>query len=137
MRRFRPNRQVPAQQEENNDKLPDLVSRFTVKPVEIKSLDSDLGRSDAVYMATYQFLQRFSSLESIDSRVLKLFANSDFHFGSRSVTQVVKLFGPLRDPRTVSANDFPFGDDRLSAHLKKFDPNWTKGDDESPVKVRQ
>ncbi|HKD79583.1 MAG TPA: AAA family ATPase [Candidatus Angelobacter sp.] len=76
------------------DKLPDLVSRLSVYPLGIPSLKD--RKPDVVYIAAKGLKRRFPDLKEIEKRVLRLFAESDFTHGPRSIEQVIAL---LESPR--------------------------------------
>jgi hypothetical protein len=76
------------------DKLPDLISRFTTKPIDLTSLqpgtdaenhDPIRVRSDAVFIAISKIRERFPQARKVDRNVLCLLIECRYRHGVRSL----------------------------------------------------
>jgi hypothetical protein len=103
-------------EEDKEPKLADLVSRLTMRAVDLPSLES--RREDAIYIAIHRFLRNFPSARRIERNVLQLFAHSTFRFGPRSITAVVDMFGPLQSEESITHKDFRKKLDDLKLHIE-------------------
>jgi len=118
-------------EEKDHPKLRDLVSRFSIPAVQVPALKD--RRMDALYLAAYLLYEQFPGLEGVEKGVLTLLSQSTPEHGPRSIKEIVKMFGPLKDSRYVTAGDLnKTAQYALGLHLSNCPSNW----EEEKAKVR-
>jgi hypothetical protein len=114
------------------DKLKDLVSRFSMHPIQMPSLASCCGQEDAKYIVASLLKKRFPFIEKIEKGVLKFFDGHDLKHGPRSIAQVIELIGDLKDPKIVTVEDLKkINSDDLRVHSS----SQRVPDDKKPIKI--
>jgi len=110
---------------EDAPKLLDLVSRLSVKPIDIPKLGSD-RKADIIYLVAYHFKRRFPGINAIEEGVFYLFLESELIHGPRSIVKAIESVGSLISSSTVKTEDLNM--DRmvnLKLHLKmKQNISW-------------
>jgi hypothetical protein len=91
-------------------KLPDLVSRFSAKPITLFDLERE-RRGDIAYMVVRKLRERFPMVEFFDRSLLGLFMKDPsskdrvLKHGARSIELAIALLGSPENPREVTGKD--------------------------------
>lgn len=111
-----------AKSKKHEDKLPDLVSRFSALPLEISKLDE--RRPDRYYVAASQITRKFPGVTEVDKGIFSLLMDSKLRHGARSIAEIIERFGPPTDARLRTRDLRDDGD--LELHADNIPHNWKK-----------
>ena len=114
-------------------KLNDLVSRFSSPPITVPVLAA--RRLDALYLAASFLHDRYPGTKKVERGVLKLLCESTPKHGPRSIKEVVRMFGALKDQSCVTADDLKKNaQECVELHLGPLPPKWRK--DQTRIEIR-
>lgn len=120
--------------EKSHPKLRDLVSRFSIPPVEVPPLGD--RRMDALYLAAFLLRKRFPGIKNVHRGILTLLSQSTPKHGPRSIVEAVSMFGPLKNPDCVTTGDLvDTARDVINLHLENLPRNWEN--DSEKIDIRQ
>lgn len=113
-------------------KLEDLVSRLTIRPLQIPPLEGRAG--DVAYLIGGHITRKFPRVNAAANGIFELILRSKCSHGARSIATVIDKFGPLQQERFLSTADLRNWDaDDLALHLQKIPKDWSK--DEARVDI--
>jgi hypothetical protein len=116
---------LKAARKPRTDKLPDLVSRLSLLPVNITPLSR--RKADIVYMAAHHINRNFPRIRAAHRGIFRLFTESALRHGARSIAAVMDQFQPPKDERWLATGDLPRNND-LALHIEKPPRDWRKDD---------
>jgi hypothetical protein len=116
-----------------DSKLPDLITRFTTRPITIPKPD----KIDLAYLAAFHFRKAHPGLSYIEEGVLRLIADSGMpRHGIRSIEKVVELFKTVKDSSIIRTADLnPDAEKDLTLHIPRPWAKWKSRTDR--VEIRE
>src|ERR1043165_184474 len=114
-----------AAEEKKEKKLEDLVSRLTIRPLEIPPLNERSG--DIAYLVANHIVKKFPRVNTAAYGIFELMSKAKCRYGARSIATIIDKFGPLQQERFVSTSDLrAWTDGDLSFHLSEPPKDWKK-----------
>ena len=122
--------QTIEREDSDKTKLPDLISRFRLEPLQLPSLNYKSNkkflsqRPDAVYIAAYHIKHRFPNAKEISVELLRLLSSYKPVYEARSIVQAINRIDLVEKNFKVSLSSNDFKTSILNPYFLNIDKEW-------------